>query len=153
MYADPALDHKPELLAQRGGAFYSEAAVALLVVAARRRPGRQVVNLRNNGTLPFLDDDAVIEVPARIGRDGPVPCRSRRWRRCCAAWSRTCRPTRNSRSTPRCAAAGTGWPRRCSRTRWSGSTTLAEALADRLLAENARFLSWALASCPAWLMP
>jgi len=33
MYADPALDKKPELLGQRGGAFYSEAAVALLAVA------------------------------------------------------------------------------------------------------------------------
>ncbi len=30
MYADPALDSKPELLGKRGGAFYSEAAVALL---------------------------------------------------------------------------------------------------------------------------
>src|SRR5207248_2167372 len=30
MYTDPALDRKPELLGQRGGAFYSEAAVALL---------------------------------------------------------------------------------------------------------------------------
>ena len=29
LYADPALDEKPELLAQRGGAFYSEAAVQL----------------------------------------------------------------------------------------------------------------------------
>jgi 6-phospho-beta-glucosidase len=26
MYADPALDHKPALLEQRGGAYYSEAA-------------------------------------------------------------------------------------------------------------------------------
>src|SRR5215468_1036728 len=31
LYADPALDHKPELLGERGGAYYSEAAVALLV--------------------------------------------------------------------------------------------------------------------------
>ena len=122
MYADPALDHKPELLSHRGGAFYSEAAVALLSSLLGDGRDVQVVNLRNNGTLPFLDDDAVIEVPARIGRDGPVPVPPRRWRRCCAASSRTCRPTRNSRSTPRCAAAGTGWPRRCSRTRWSGST-------------------------------
>src|ERR1700722_6909188 len=30
LYADPALDTKPALLGQRGGAFYSEAAVALL---------------------------------------------------------------------------------------------------------------------------
>ena len=29
LYADPTLDEKPELLAQRGGAYYSEAAVQL----------------------------------------------------------------------------------------------------------------------------
>jgi 6-phospho-beta-glucosidase len=33
----------------------------------------QVVNVRNNGTLPFLADDAVIEVPARVGASGAVP--------------------------------------------------------------------------------
>jgi 6-phospho-beta-glucosidase len=33
----------------------------------------QVVNLRNNGTLPFLADQAVVEVPARVGRHGPRP--------------------------------------------------------------------------------
>jgi len=72
MYADPALDHKPELLSKRGGAFYSEAAVALLASLTADTGDTQVVNLRNNGTLPFLPDDAVIEVPARIGADGPV---------------------------------------------------------------------------------
>ena len=33
----------------------------------------QVVDLRNGGTLPFLADQAVVEVPARVGRQGPVP--------------------------------------------------------------------------------
>ena len=41
MYADPALDEKPELLTQRGGAFYSEAAVQLAAVAARPPRGAQ----------------------------------------------------------------------------------------------------------------
>jgi 6-phospho-beta-glucosidase len=72
MYADPALDHKPELLSKRGGAFYSEAAVALLASLTADTGDTQVVNLRNNGSLPFLPDDAVIEVPATIGADGPV---------------------------------------------------------------------------------
>ncbi|MFJ3905717.1 6-phospho-beta-glucosidase [Streptomyces sp. NPDC090025] len=74
MYGDPALDEKPELLAKRGGAFYSEAAVDL---AASLLGGGgspyQVVNTRNNGTLPFLADDAVIEVQAAVGAQGPVP--------------------------------------------------------------------------------
>ncbi|HJP80250.1 MAG TPA: 6-phospho-beta-glucosidase [Pseudonocardiaceae bacterium] len=72
MYADPELDHKPELLAKRGGAFYSEAAVALLASLVADTGDVQVVNLRNNGSLPFLADDAVIEVPARITAQGPV---------------------------------------------------------------------------------
>ena len=73
MYADPALDHKPELLAQRGGAFYSEAAVNLLASLVADTGDVQVANVRNNGTMPFLGDDAVIEVPALIGAGGAVP--------------------------------------------------------------------------------
>ena len=73
MYADPTLDRKPELLGQRGGAFYSEAAVALLASLLNDTGDEQVVNLRNAGTMPFLPDEAVIEVPAVIGASGPVP--------------------------------------------------------------------------------
>ncbi|MFJ4537695.1 6-phospho-beta-glucosidase [Streptomyces tibetensis] len=74
MYADPALDEKPELLAKRGGAFYSEAAVEL--AAALLGGGGspyQVVNTCNRGTLPFLPDDAVIEVQAAVGAKGASP--------------------------------------------------------------------------------
>ncbi|MCX4778436.1 6-phospho-beta-glucosidase [Streptomyces sp. NBC_01264] len=74
LYGDPALDEKPELLSKRGGAFYSEAAVDL--AAALLGDGGsavQVVNTLNNGTLPFLPDDAVIEVQARVDRSGPSP--------------------------------------------------------------------------------
>jgi 6-phospho-beta-glucosidase len=74
MYGDPQLDEKPELLAERGGAFYSEAAVDL---AASLLSGAgspyQVVNTYNNGTLPFLPDDAVIEVQAAVGTKGAAP--------------------------------------------------------------------------------
>ncbi|MFI9171308.1 6-phospho-beta-glucosidase [Streptomyces lincolnensis] len=74
MYADPALDEKPELLAKRGGAYYSEAAVDL---AASLLGGGgspyQVVNTLNRGTLPFLPDDAVIEVQAAVGHKGATP--------------------------------------------------------------------------------
>ena len=73
MYADPTLDHKPELLAKRGGAFYSEAAVNLLASLVAGTGDVQVANVRNNGTMPFLADDAVIEVPAVIGADGATP--------------------------------------------------------------------------------
>jgi len=74
LYADPALDEKPELLARRGGAYYSEAAVDL--AAALLGGGGspyQVVNTYNHGTLPFLPDDAVVEVQAAVGAQGASP--------------------------------------------------------------------------------
>jgi 6-phospho-beta-glucosidase len=71
LYADPALDEKPELLTKRGGAFYSEAAVQLAAaLLGDGAASTHVVNLRNEGTLPFLPDDAVIEVPAVVDRAG-----------------------------------------------------------------------------------
>ncbi|WP_327306719.1 6-phospho-beta-glucosidase [Streptomyces sp. NBC_01298] len=74
LYGDPALDEKPELLAKRGGAFYSEAAVDLAAsLLGDGGSAVQVVNTLNNGTLPFLPDDAVVEVQARVDRTGPSP--------------------------------------------------------------------------------
>jgi 6-phospho-beta-glucosidase len=73
LYADPALDRKPAQLSQRGGAWYSEAAVDLLVALTGDRCDVQVVNTVNGRTLPFLPADAVIEVPATIGSGGAVP--------------------------------------------------------------------------------
>jgi 6-phospho-beta-glucosidase len=74
MYGDPTLDEKPELLAKRGGAYYSEAAVdlAAALLGGAGNP-YQVVNTYNKGTLPFLPDDAVIEVQAAVGPKGPFP--------------------------------------------------------------------------------
>jgi 6-phospho-beta-glucosidase len=76
LYADPNLAEKPALPAERGGAFYSEAAVQL-AASLLGPPGAptttQVVNLRNDGTLPFLPDDAVVEVPADVDSSGVRP--------------------------------------------------------------------------------
>ncbi|WP_329234828.1 6-phospho-beta-glucosidase [Actinoallomurus sp. NBC_01490] len=73
MYADPALDTRPELLERRGGAFYSEAAVDLLASLSADRGDVQVVNVRGGGRLPFLPPEAVIEVPARVTAAGADP--------------------------------------------------------------------------------
>ncbi|CAL9536126.1 putative 6-phospho-beta-glucosidase [Streptomyces sp. enrichment culture] len=74
LYADPALDSKPALLAKRGGAYYSEAAVDLAAALLRNAGSQhQVVNTLNNGTLPFLPDDAVVEVPATVTAKGASP--------------------------------------------------------------------------------
>ncbi|ONI84230.1 6-phospho-beta-glucosidase [Actinosynnema sp. ALI-1.44] len=74
LYADPAVVTKPESLAKRGGAYYSEAAVQLVhALTGGGPPEEHVVNVRNNGAMPFLPDDAVIEVPATVDSSGAVP--------------------------------------------------------------------------------
>jgi 6-phospho-beta-glucosidase len=74
LYADEELSEKPELLHQRGGAGYSEAAVELIAsLFGSGGEGRHVINLRNDGALPFLADDAVVEVPAHVGSGAVRP--------------------------------------------------------------------------------
>jgi 6-phospho-beta-glucosidase len=65
---------KPEALEKRGGAYYSEAAVQLVHALTSGGPAEEhVVNVRNNGTMPFLPDDAVIEVPSLVDASGATP--------------------------------------------------------------------------------
>jgi 6-phospho-beta-glucosidase len=73
MYADPKLDVKPKLLEQRGGAFYSEAAAMLVESLHTDRGDVQVVNVRNDGAIPNMADDAVVEVACRIDASGATP--------------------------------------------------------------------------------
>jgi 6-phospho-beta-glucosidase len=73
LYKDPALDTKPKLLEERGGAFYSEAAAALVASLHAGTNDIQVVNVRNDGAIPNLPGDAVVEVSAHIDRDGAHP--------------------------------------------------------------------------------
>lgn len=70
LYADPQVDTKPAILEKRGGAYYSEAAVDLIASLTSDRGDVQVVNILNNGAMPFLPDDHVIEVPAAVGAEG-----------------------------------------------------------------------------------
>lgn len=73
MYNDEELCIKPALLDKRGGHKYSLAAVSLINSLANDVNDIQVVNVKNNGTLDFLDDDAIIEAPSVIGADGAKP--------------------------------------------------------------------------------
>jgi len=70
MYKDQGLAEKPALLASRGGAYYSEAAAQLIASLHDGAGDVQVVDVRNDGAIPDLPDDAVVEIPARIDRDG-----------------------------------------------------------------------------------
>ena len=73
LYRSPDLSEKPALLEQRGGAYYSEAAIGLAASLATGDGAVHVVDVRNEGTLEGLAAHDVVEVPARVGRDGPVP--------------------------------------------------------------------------------
>jgi 6-phospho-beta-glucosidase len=75
LYRDPGLAEKPRLLERRGGAFYSEAAAQLVASLASGTGDAQVVNVRNGGAIPNLDDDDVVEVAARIDAEGAHPIR------------------------------------------------------------------------------
>jgi len=142
MYADPALDTKPELLTHRGGAFYSEAAVALLASLVTDAGDRQVVNVRNNGTLPFLSDEAVIEVSAAVGSDGATaisvaplnPLMSGLIAHV-SAYEELAVAAALHGGRDRVAKALLAHP-------LIGQWDLAQGLTDRLLAENAEFLPW-----------
>src|SRR5580698_8485573 len=143
MYADPALDRKPELLTHRGGAFYSEAAVALLASLVTDARDRQVVNVRNRGTLPFLADEAVIEVSAIVGSDGATPVEVAPVDPLMSgliahvsAYEELALDAALRGGRDRVAKALLAHP-------LVGQFDLAGQLADRLLAENAAFLSWA----------
>ena len=73
LYRDPRVTDKPPLLDQRGGAFYSEAAIGLVSALATGSGEVHVVDTRNGSTLAGLQADDAVELPARIGPDGPDP--------------------------------------------------------------------------------
>ena len=73
LYRDPNLVEKPALLEQRGGAFYSEAAIGLVGAIAADTGEMHVVDVRNAGTVEGLAAEDVVEVPARVDRSGATP--------------------------------------------------------------------------------
>lgn len=66
-YADPALHVKPEGLQVRGGAWYSTAALRVIRDLRRAEAQVHVLNVRNDGAVPFLPNEVVVETPALVG--------------------------------------------------------------------------------------
>jgi 6-phospho-beta-glucosidase len=102
----------------------------------------QVVNIRNNGTLPFLADDAVVEVPATIGAAGasagpvaPVAPVLRGLIAHVSAYEELALDAALRGGRQRVEAALLAHP-------LIGQWDLAVSMADRLLAENAAYLPW-----------
>jgi 6-phospho-beta-glucosidase len=144
LYADESLDEKPELLKQRGGAGYSEAAVELIAsLLGSAGEGRHVINLRNDGVLPFLADDAVVEVPAIVAPGGvrPAPLPE------LAGLERGLVAHVSAYEELALQAALLGGRERVFRALLAhplvAQAELADDLTDRLLAANKDFLPWA----------
>jgi len=143
LYADPSVNTKPEALKKRGGAFYSEAAVDLIASLVGDRGDIQVVNLRNNGALPFLPDDHVIEVPARVDAHGvhalpidPLPADLAGLIGHVAGYERLALDAAVHGGRDRVLRAMLANP-------LVGQFDRAEKLTDLLLAENRKHLKWA----------
>lgn len=73
LYKDPNLDHKPEQLSRRGGAHYSDTACETITSIYANRNKHIVVSTKNNGALPDLPADCVVEVSSLIGSAGALP--------------------------------------------------------------------------------
>jgi 6-phospho-beta-glucosidase len=74
-YADPDLKEPPADLMLRGGAYYSTVATQLLNAHYNDMGETHVVNVRHNGAVPGWPVDWVLEMPARVDRQGihPLP--------------------------------------------------------------------------------
>ncbi len=72
-YRDLALVSKPAALSYRGGAYYSLAAVRLMASLHAGTGDMQVVDMRNDGAVPELPDDAVVETTAIVDSTGAHP--------------------------------------------------------------------------------
>lgn len=74
-YADPGLTAPPPDLMKRGGAFYSTVAAQLLTAHYNDLDEVHVVNVPQRGAVAGWPDDWVLELPARVNRQGihPLP--------------------------------------------------------------------------------
>ena len=72
-YADPNNADKPAVLEKRGGGGYSEVAMDFVNAVYNNDDTEQVVNVPNNGAVPFLPDSAVVEINCMVNRRGMQP--------------------------------------------------------------------------------
>jgi len=73
LYKDPSLDIKPPQLEQRGGAYYSDAAVRLIHSIYTDKRDIQPVNTINNGAIAGIPAESAVEVSCVITKEGPKP--------------------------------------------------------------------------------
>ena len=141
MYRDPTLDEKPALLANRGGAFYSEAAAQLIASLHDGAGDVQVVNVRNDGAIDGLPAGRGRRDPgADRSRRRPSRLRSRRSTRTCSGSSRPSRPTSGWRSRRPGPATASLALRALAANPLVGGLGVAQPLLDALLEANVAHL-------------
>jgi 6-phospho-beta-glucosidase len=69
-FADETLVTKPVELMERGGAYYSDSAAELMADIHNDAGTVHIVNTLNNGAVHGFPDDAVMELPSIITKDG-----------------------------------------------------------------------------------
>ncbi|MCL2050672.1 MAG: 6-phospho-beta-glucosidase [Lachnospiraceae bacterium] len=72
-YKDPDLKEKPVELEKRGGSLYSTAAVSVAEAIFNDKQEVHVLAAKNNGAVPFMEKDDVVEIKCRVGMDGVTP--------------------------------------------------------------------------------
>jgi len=72
-YKNPSLTTKPPELEKRGGAYYSKIAVDILDCIVNDLNEENVINLLNQGAIPDLPDNVVVETVAHVGKNGAKP--------------------------------------------------------------------------------
>lgn len=70
LYKDPNLNYKPKQLEERGGAYYSDAACETIASIYANKNTEIVVSIRNDGAIPDLPAECVVEVTAYVGAQG-----------------------------------------------------------------------------------
>lgn len=73
LYKDPNLNYKPEQLTKRGGTHYSDAACECINAIYNDKKIPMVVSTQNNGAIPDLAPDSIVEVTSYITGKGAMP--------------------------------------------------------------------------------
>ncbi|SFB13375.1 6-phospho-beta-glucosidase [Clostridium frigidicarnis] len=73
IYKDENVDVKPKELENRGGAYYSDAAVSLISAIFNDKKEIHTVNVLNNGIIKALPDNCIIETNAIVDNTGATP--------------------------------------------------------------------------------
>lgn len=73
IYQNSELHTKPAQLDQRGGAKYSTIAISLIDAIANDRQEIHIVDVKNQGALPFMRPEDVVEIACVVGAEGAKP--------------------------------------------------------------------------------